>query len=53
MTANGLLTAAHGEQVTSGRFVTHHFTLDEFDEFDEADDVFANAAETRNSAYGR
>ena len=38
-----LLRLAQGEQVDPGRFVTHHFTLDEFD---EAYDVFANAADT-------
>jgi alcohol dehydrogenase len=30
-------------QVEPGRFVTHHFNLDQFD---EAYDVFANAADT-------
>jgi len=38
-----LLRLAQGHQVDAGRFVTHHFTLDQFD---EAYDVFARAADT-------
>ena len=38
-----LLRLVQGEQVAPGRFVTHHFTLDELD---EAYDVLANAADT-------
>ena len=34
---------ALGHQVDADRFVTHHFTLDQFD---EAYDVFARAADT-------
>ena len=38
-----LLKLAEGHQVDADRFVTHHFTLDQFD---EAYDVFARAADT-------
>jgi alcohol dehydrogenase len=38
-----LLRLAQGHQVEAGRFITHHFTLDQFD---EAYDVFARAADT-------
>jgi alcohol dehydrogenase len=38
-----LLKLAQGHQVDADRFVTHHFTLDQFD---EAYDVFARAADT-------
>jgi alcohol dehydrogenase len=38
-----LLRLTQGGQVDAGRFVTHHFTLDQFD---EAYDVFARAADT-------
>ena len=38
-----LLRLAQGKQVDAGRFVTHHFTLDQFE---EAYDVFGNAADT-------
>jgi alcohol dehydrogenase len=38
-----LLRLAQGHQVDAGRFVTHHFTLDQFD---EAYDVFSRAADT-------
>ncbi len=38
-----LLSLAQGHQIDAERFVTHHFTLDQFD---EAYDVFARAAET-------
>jgi alcohol dehydrogenase len=38
-----LLRLAQGHQVDAGRFVTHHFTLDQFD---DAYDVFARAADT-------
>ncbi|MGE3619902.1 MAG: zinc-dependent alcohol dehydrogenase family protein [Acidimicrobiia bacterium] len=38
-----LLRLAQGHQVDAGRFVTHHFALDEFE---EAYDVFARAGET-------
>ena len=38
-----LLKLITGQQVDAGRFVTHHFTLDEFV---EAYDVFGRAAET-------
>jgi alcohol dehydrogenase len=38
-----LLRLAQGHQVDAGRFITHHFTLDQFD---EAYDVFARAADT-------
>ena len=38
-----LLKLAQGHQVDTERFVTHHFTLDQFD---EAYDVFARAADT-------
>jgi alcohol dehydrogenase len=39
-----LLKLLRGQQVDAARFVTHHFSLDEFD---EAYDVFGRAAETR------
>jgi alcohol dehydrogenase len=38
-----LLRLAQGKQVDAGRFVTHHFTLDQFE---EAYEVFGNAADT-------
>ena len=38
-----LLRLAQGHQVDAGKFVTHHFRLDQFD---EAYDVFARAGET-------
>ncbi len=38
-----LLKLAQGHQVDADQFVTHHFTLDQFD---EAYDVFARAADT-------
>ncbi len=38
-----LLRLTTGSQLDAGRFVTHHFTLDQFD---EAYDVFARAADT-------
>jgi alcohol dehydrogenase len=38
-----LLRLTEGHQVDVDRFITHHFTLDQFD---EAYDVFANAADT-------
>ncbi len=38
-----LLRLAQGQQVDAGRFVTHHFT---FDQFEEAWDVFGDAANT-------
>jgi alcohol dehydrogenase len=38
-----LLRLAQGHQVDAGRFITHHFSLDQFD---EAYDVFARAADT-------
>jgi alcohol dehydrogenase len=38
-----LLKLARGHQVSADQFVTHHFTLEEFD---EAYDVFARAADT-------
>jgi alcohol dehydrogenase len=38
-----LLKLAQGHQIDAERFVTHHFTLDQFD---EAYDVFARAADT-------
>jgi alcohol dehydrogenase len=38
-----LLKLAQGHQVDADRFVTHHFTLDQFD---EAYDVFGRAADT-------
>ncbi len=38
-----LLKLVQGHQVDTDRFVTHHFTLDQFD---EAYDVFARAADT-------
>ena len=38
-----LLKLAQGHTIDAERFVTHHFTLDQFD---EAYDVFARAAET-------
>lgn len=38
-----LLKLAQGHQLDADRFVTHHFTLDQFD---EAYDVFARAADT-------
>ena len=38
-----LLKLAQGHDIDAGRFVTHHFTLDQFD---EAYDVFARSAET-------
>jgi len=38
-----LLRLAQGHQVDPGKFVTHHFHLDQFD---EAYDVFAHAADT-------
>ncbi len=38
-----LLRLAQGHQVDAGKFVTHHFHLDQFD---EAYDVFARASET-------
>lgn len=38
-----LLRLAQGHQIDADRFVTHHFTLDQFD---EAYDVFARAADT-------
>ena len=38
-----LLRLTQGHQVDAGRFVTHHFSLDQFD---EAYDVFARAADT-------
>jgi alcohol dehydrogenase len=38
-----LLRLAQGHQVDADRFITHHFTLDQFD---EAYDVFARAADT-------
>ena len=38
-----LLRLAQGHQVDAGKFVTHHFHLDQFD---EAYDVFARAGET-------
>ena len=38
-----LLRLAQGHQVDAGRFVTHHFTLDQFE---EAYDVFGRAADT-------
>jgi alcohol dehydrogenase len=38
-----LLRLVSGEQIDAARFVTHHFTLDEFE---AAYDVFGNAAET-------
>jgi len=38
-----LLRLAQGHQVDAGRFVTHHFTLDQFE---EAYDVFSRAADT-------
>ncbi len=39
-----LLRLAQSHQIDPGAFVTHHFTLDQFD---EAYDVFARAADTR------
>jgi alcohol dehydrogenase len=38
-----LLRLAQGNQIDADRFVTHHFT---FDQFEEAYDVFARAADT-------
>jgi alcohol dehydrogenase len=38
-----LLRLAQGHQVDTDRFITHHFTMDQFD---EAYDVFARAADT-------
>lgn len=38
-----LLRLAQGQQVDTDRFITHHFTMDQFD---EAYDVFARAADT-------
>ena len=38
-----LLRLAQGHQVDAGKFVTHHFHLDQFE---EAYDVFARAGET-------
>ncbi len=38
-----LLRLAQGHQVDTNRFITHHFTMDQFD---EAYDVFARAADT-------
>jgi alcohol dehydrogenase len=38
-----LLRLAQGHQIDADRFVTHHFTLDQFD---EAYDVFSRAADT-------
>jgi alcohol dehydrogenase len=38
-----LLRLVTSQQIDAGRFVTHHFTLDQFD---EAYDVFARAADT-------
>ena len=38
-----LLKLAQGQQVDAGRFVTHHFQLDQFE---EAYDVFSRAADT-------
>jgi alcohol dehydrogenase len=38
-----LLRLLISHQLEASRFVTHHFT---FDEFEQAYDVFANAAET-------
>jgi alcohol dehydrogenase len=38
-----LLRLAQGRQIDAGRFVTHHFGLDQFE---EAYDVFARAGET-------
>ncbi len=38
-----LLQLTQGHQVDAGRFVTHHFTLDQFE---EAYDVFSRAADT-------
>ena len=38
-----LLRLLASNHIDAGRFVTHHFT---FDEFDKADDVFARAADT-------
>jgi alcohol dehydrogenase len=38
-----LLKLAQGQQLDAGRFVTHHFRLDQFD---EAYDVFSRAADT-------
>ena len=38
-----LLRLLPGHQLDAGRFVTHHFALDEFE---EAYDVFARAADT-------
>jgi alcohol dehydrogenase len=38
-----LLRLAQGHQVDTERFITHHFTMDQFD---EAYDVFARAADT-------
>jgi alcohol dehydrogenase len=38
-----LLRLTQGHQIDAGRFVTHHFTLDQFE---EAYDVFARAADT-------
>ena len=38
-----LLRLAEGHQLDAGRFITHHFTPDQFE---EAYDVFARAADT-------
>ncbi len=38
-----LLKLTQGHEIDADRFVTHHFTLDQFD---DADDVFARAADT-------
>ncbi|MEY2463395.1 MAG: alcohol dehydrogenase, partial [Acidimicrobiaceae bacterium] len=38
-----LLRLVNSQQLDPGRFITHHFT---FDQFEDAYDVFANAADT-------